>query len=305
VKGSRRRSGRSEDRPLHQARKRFGQHFLLPQWAAKVVKAIDPQPGDVFLEIGPGTGAITHPLAATGVPILAVELDRDLVRSLAPTLPRTVTLLSGDVLSVDVIAFLRGLEPQRAVDATLGAHRPIPPARYRVVGNLPYNVATPILLHLIELHRRHQLFADATVMLQREVADRLTARPGTKAYGALTILPSVHATITRLVDLPPGAFRPAPKVRSSVVRLAFGPPAVSVTNDALFERLIKGLFMHRRKTLANVLKRFAPNGLDVLARSGLDGRRRPETLSAQEIARLTDLFARDQASGDRPQASGS
>ena len=117
---------------LPRPRKRFGQHFLAPQWAAKVVAAIDPRPGDVFLEIGPGTGALTHPLAATGARILAVELDRDLVRSLAPTLPRTVTLLSGDVLSVDVIAFLRGLEPQRAVDATLGAHRPSPPTRFRV-----------------------------------------------------------------------------------------------------------------------------------------------------------------------------
>ena len=288
--------------PRARARKRFGQHFLAPAWAQKIVAAINPQPGDVFLEIGPGTGALTHPLAATGASILAVELDRDLVRSLAPTLPRTVTLLSGDVLSVDVITFLRGLEPQRAVDATMGAHRPMPSARFRVVGNLPYNVATPIVLHLIELHRRHGLFADATVMLQREVADRLMARPGTKAYGALTILPSVHATVTRLLDLPPGAFKPPPKVRSSVVRLAFGPPTVSVTSDAMFERLIKGLFMHRRKTLANVLKRFAPNGPDILARSGLDGRRRPETLSVQEIARLTDLFARDQAQGPGPRA---
>lgn len=299
------RASRPEGRPLHRARKRFGQHFLAPAWAAKVVTAINPQPGDVFLEIGPGTGALTHPLAATGARILAVELDRDLVRTLAPTLPRTVTLLSGDVLSLDVIPFLRGLEPQRAVDATLGAHRPAQPTRFRVVGNLPYNVATPILLHLIELHRRHQLFADATVMLQREVADRLTARPGTKAYGALTILPNVHATITRLLDLPPGAFKPAPKVRSSVVRLAFRPPAVAITSDALFERLIKGLFMHRRKTLTNALKRFAPNGLDILAQSGLDGRRRPETLSVQEIARLTDLFARDPAQGPRPMAQDS
>jgi 16S rRNA (adenine1518-N6/adenine1519-N6)-dimethyltransferase len=223
------------------ARKRFGQHFLAAPWAAKVVTAIAPEPGDVFLEIGPGTGALTLPLAASGLPVLAVELDRDLVQHLAPRVPRNVTLLSGDILTLEVMSYLRGLAPKPAVDAPLTADRSLRP-RYRVVGNLPYNVASPIMIHLGELHRRHRFFTDATVMLQKEVADRLIAKPGTKAYGAL------------------------------------------------FERLVKALFMYRRKTLTNALKRFAPSGVAVLERSGLDGRRRPETLTIGEIARLTGLF---------------
>jgi 16S rRNA (adenine1518-N6/adenine1519-N6)-dimethyltransferase len=266
------------------ARRRFGQHFLAPAWADKVVAAIDPRPGDVFLEIGPGTGAITLPLAATGARILAVEIDRDLVRQLAPKLPPTVTLMTGDMLTVDVIPLLRGLEPQRPLDLEPSPRQGA--RRFRVVGNLPYNVASPILIRLIDLYRRHGVFTDATVMLQREVADRLTARPGTKAYGVLTILPAVHAATTRLLDLPPGAFRPAPKVRSSVVRLTFRPPAVVIHDEAAFERLVKGLFMFRRKTLANALRRLTPTADAALARAALDGRRRPETLDLADVARL-------------------
>ena len=286
--------------PRHRPRKRFGQHFLAARWAARVVAAIDPQPDDVFLEIGPGTGAITLPLAATGAPILAVEIDRDLVQQLAPRLPGNVTLVSGDVLALDVIAFLRGLTPQRPLDRGPAVSSPPAARRFRVVGNLPYNVATPILLHLVELHRRHRFFADATLMLQREVGDRLAAKPGTKAYGALTIFPRVHATITKLLDLPPGAFTPPPKVRSSLIRLEFGPPSVTIADEAMFERLVKGLFMYRRKTLANALKRFTPASATVLTESGLDGRRRPETLTLQEIARLADFIAAAGRAGRHP-----
>jgi 16S rRNA (adenine1518-N6/adenine1519-N6)-dimethyltransferase len=278
-------AGRTTNRP----RKRFGQHFLLPGWARKVVVAVAPQPGDVFLEIGPGRGALTLPLAESGVPILAVEIDRDLVAGLAPQVPRNVTVMTGDVLTTDVLAVLSGLEPTRPPQSSPAASESA--RRFRVVGNLPYNITSPILTRLIEWHRRENLFDDATLMMQREVADRLVAKPGTKAYGVLTVMLSVHATITRLLDLPPGAFKPAPKVRSAVVRLAFGPPAVRIADDAVFERMVKVMFGQRRKTLANALKGFDATAPAILALAGIDGRRRPETLQLEEIARLAELFA--------------
>ncbi|HET9371584.1 MAG TPA: 16S rRNA (adenine(1518)-N(6)/adenine(1519)-N(6))-dimethyltransferase RsmA [Vicinamibacterales bacterium] len=270
------------------ARRRFGQHFLAAAWARKVVQAIAPEPGDVFLEIGPGHGALTMPLAESGAPILAIEIDRDLVAQLAPKLPPNVTLLTGDVLTANVISFLRGLDPQRPPAMAAG---PAPPRRYRVAGNLPYNVATPILFRLIELHRHQPFFVDATVMVQKEVGDRLAAKPGRKEYGALSILAQLHCRIERLLELPPGAFSPPPKVRSSVVRLTFTPPAVRVADDLLFDQIVKALFSQRRKTLLNALKRYDPLGPAVLQISGLDGRRRPETLQVAEIARLVELFA--------------
>lgn len=278
-------AGRQTNRP----RKRFGQHFLLPAWARKVVVAVAAQPGDVFLEIGPGKGALTLPLAESGAPILAVEIDRDLVAALAPQVPRNVTVMTGDVLTTDVLAVLSGLEPTRPPQSPSTASGPA--RRFRVVGNLPYNITSPILTRLIEWHRREGLFDDAILMMQREVADRLVAKPGRKAYGVLTIMLSVHAKITRLLDLPAGAFKPAPKVRSSVVRLEFGPPAVRIVDEPLFERMVKAMFGQRRKTLANALKGFDRTAPAVLALAGIDGRRRPETLQLEEIARLAELFA--------------
>jgi 16S rRNA (adenine1518-N6/adenine1519-N6)-dimethyltransferase len=268
-------------------RRRFGQHFLSPAWAEKVVEAIAPAPGDVFLEIGPGRGALTLPLAATGVPILAVEIDRDLVKDLAHRAPAHVTLVTGDFLRTDVIPLLTGLQPQRppTVQPT-GIAR-----RFRVVGNVPYNVSSPILFRLIDLYREHRLFTDATIMVQREVADRLVAEPGRKSYGVLTVSAQMHTRITRLLDLPPGAFRPPPKVRSSVVRLAFGPPTVRVPDDHLFDWLVRGLFSARRKTLTNAMKRLDAKGPEALTLSGLDGRRRPETLQVTELARLAEMLA--------------
>jgi 16S rRNA (adenine1518-N6/adenine1519-N6)-dimethyltransferase len=282
------RPARPPSRPAPRARKRFGQHFLAPAWARKVVAAVDPQPGDVFLEIGPGTGALTLPLAESDAPILAVELDRDLVATLATQVPKNVTVMSGDVLTTDVLAVLTGLEPQRPPAAALA---PAPQRRFRVVGNLPYYIASPILVRLIEWHRRDAVFADATVMVQREMADRLVAKPGKKDYGVLTVLLGQHARITRLLDLPQNAFRPAPKVRSSVIRLEFGPPAVRVVDEALFERMVKAMFGQRRKTLANALKSFDPTAPAVLALAGIDGRRRPETLQVAEMGQLADLFS--------------
>jgi len=277
-----------EPAPRHRPRKRFAQHFLAPQWAAKVVAAIAPQPGDVFLEIGPGAGALTLPLAARGVPILGVEIDRDLVADLAARAPKNVTIVSGNFLKSDVLPFLSGLEPQHVPG---GAPADRPRRRVRVIGNLPYNLSTPILFRLVELQQQHGAFADATVMLQREVADRLVAVAGTKAYGVLTIMLALHARITRVLDLPPGAFRPAPKVRSAVVRLEFRPSPVRINDVALLERVVKRAFGQRRKTLTNALAGLVKDPRAVVEAAGIDPRRRPETLDLPELARLVDRIA--------------
>lgn len=267
----------------HRPRKRFGQHFLAPAWAAKVVGAIAPEPGDVFLEIGPGKGALTLPLAASGAPILAVEIDRDLTRALAAQAPRNVTLIQGDVLTTDVVPFLSGLEPQRS-PAT--ASDPAPRRRVRIVGNLPYNLTSPIFYRLAELQEQHRIFHDATLMVQREVADRLAARPRSKDYGVLTVSMALVGQITRVLDLPPGAFRPAPKVRSSVVRLTFGPPPVRVPDPAFFLKVVKQVFGQRRKMLGNALKGLTPQAAEVLRSVGISPERRAETLTFAELARL-------------------
>ena len=274
--------------PRPRPRKRFGQHFLAEPWARKLVAAISPAPGDVFLEIGPGTGALTLPLAATGAPLVAVEIDRDLASRLAAQVPPNVSLITGDILSLDVLPFLAGLEPQRPPDWRGPA---TPARRYRVVGNLPYNISTPILFRLLEIHRQHGFFADATVMLQREVADRLVAAPRSRDYGVLTILLSMHARISRVLDLPPGAFVPPPRVRSAVVRLQFGPAAVKVSDERLFETVVRTVFTQRRKTLGNAVKPLGPGAIAALATSAIDPRRRPETLDLAELARLTELIA--------------
>jgi 16S rRNA (adenine1518-N6/adenine1519-N6)-dimethyltransferase len=277
-----------QSRPLqrHRPRKRFGQHFLENAWALKVVKAIAPTAGDVFLEIGPGPGALTFPLAQSGLPILAVEIDRDLVADLARRVPPNVTVISGDVLETDVVPYLTGLGTP-ASSAEAGP----PKRRFRVVGNLPYNLSTPILFRLIDLQQRHGLFADATIMLQREVADRLVAVPGRKAYGVLTVLLQRHAVVTKLLDLPPGAFRPAPKVNSAVVKLTFGASDVRVADPELFETVVKRIFSQRRKTLANALKGLVPAPDELLSSISIDRRRRPETLGLAELARLSDAVA--------------
>jgi 16S rRNA (adenine1518-N6/adenine1519-N6)-dimethyltransferase len=270
-------------------RHRFGQHFLAAAWSERVLKAIAPEAGDVFLEVGPGRGELTLPLARTGVPILAVEIDRDLSAGLAPRVPPNVTLLTGDILSLDVIPYLGGLQPQRPAEMTPGKS---PVRRVRVVGNLPYNISSPLLFWLIERARKDAAFADATVMLQREVADRLVARPGTKDYGVLTVLLRRQAEVIKVLDLPPAAFTPPPKVRSSLVRLTFHEATPRVPDEARFAAMVKGLFSQRRKMLSNAIKRFDPVlGPLALTRSGFDGHRRPETLQLEELARLAELLA--------------
>jgi 16S rRNA (adenine1518-N6/adenine1519-N6)-dimethyltransferase len=263
------------------ARKRFGQHFLERAWVEKVVDAIAPEGSDVFLEVGPGPGALTRPLAARAARVIAVEIDRDLAAALPSRVPDNVSVVTGDILAVDLAELLRPFVTLRADAASRGI---------RVAGNLPYNISSPILFKLLHFQDTSAGLRDATIMLQREVADRLAARPGTKDYGVLALSAGLRADVTRLLTLPPGAFRPAPQVTSAVVRLSFRPPPVGV-NRTVFDRLVRGLFLHRRKTLANALRGCWPVTAslgpdEALSRAELDGRRRPETLDLVEMARL-------------------
>ena len=256
-------------------RKRFGQHFLEAPWAEKLVAAIDPRPADRFLEIGPGPGALTLRLAPRIDHLTAVEIDRDIVAALTPRLPANVRLIEADFLSFDLSAlFDRG---------------PL-----RVAGNLPYNIASPILFRLIDASRRYGALRDATLMVQREVADRIEAAPGSGDYGMLAISVQLHADVQRMLTLPPGAFRPPPKVHSAVIRLTFRPPAVTLADEDLFEHMVRTMFTQRRKTIANALVPFAAGrGQDArtaLAAAGIDPRRRPETLDLSELATLANHF---------------
>ena len=266
------------------ARKRFGQHFLEPAWVEKLIDGIAPRPDQDFVEIGPGRGALTRPLAARSRSIVAVEIDRFLAGGLRRMRLPNLKVIEGD--------FLR-LSPEQLrneLGVAAGANT------VRAVGNLPYNAASPILFRLIALQRDLRL-ADAVVMLQREVAGRLTAHPGTRDYGVLTVLVGHSASVELLFTLPPGAFRPVPKVHSALVRMQFHPPDPPAKDSAVFAALVQTAFNQRRKTLANALKPFAIAVkiplLEMLAKAGLDPRRRPETVALAEWIRLADIFAED------------
>jgi 16S rRNA (adenine1518-N6/adenine1519-N6)-dimethyltransferase len=255
------------------ARKRFGQHFLEDVWVRKVIAAVSPQPDDVILEIGPGAGALTLPLARSAGLVIGVELDRDLAADLASLAPPNVRVVPGDILDVN----LAGIVPAEA-------------SRIRVVGNLPYNISSPILFKLLEAQAANPRITDATLMLQKEVADRLVAPPGTHDYGVLTVLLGRRARMTHLLTLPPGAFRPAPKVTSAVVRLDFLAEADVIPAPPTFDATVRGLFTRRRKTLGNSLAGYAgvpgATAAEWLHGIGIDPRRRPETLTIAEFVRL-------------------
>jgi 16S rRNA (adenine1518-N6/adenine1519-N6)-dimethyltransferase len=272
------------------ARKRFGQHFLERAWVDKVIRVVAPGPGQTFFEIGPGRGALTEPLAAAAARVVAFEIDRDLARELRATAPANLTVVEGDFLDVSPGRLQEALSQFKQLDPTLDAGG----IGVRVVGNLPYNVASPILFKLTELYAAGLPLADATVMLQREVADRLLARPGSREYGVLSVRIHHVADVDRLLLLPPGAFRPAPRVHSAVVRLRFHADEPAAKSRQAFAALVQGVFTRRRKTLANALLACAPASKTsisgALSRSGIDGRRRPETLEVAEFVRLSDAF---------------
>ena len=255
------------------SRKRFGQHFLEPAWADKLVAAVAATPDDTFLEIGLGRGALTSRLAPQAKQIIAVEIDRELADAVA-SYPPNVRIVEGDALEMDLASL---------VAAVLG---PV-----RVVGNLPYNVSTPILFAVLDGADEGRRFADATLMLQKEVVDRLVSGPGSGTYGTLAVQAGLVSEATRLLTLPPGAFRPPPKVTSAVVRLRFRPATVDVGDRKAFARVVRGVFLQRRKTVANALKpvarSFGVSALELLAKTGLDGSKRPEELTIEEFSRLS------------------
>ena len=261
-------------RMMSRPRKRFGQHFLEAPWVAKLIESLGARPGDTFLEIGPGRGALTKPLASRVRRLIAVEIDRDLAGALRSEVPPNVRIVEEDFLDVDIDDVLRG-----------------EPSPVRVVGNLPYNISSPILFKLLAVQDAGRRFSDATLMLQREVADRVVAAPGGRDYGALAIQVALHADVERVLALPAGGFRPPPKVLSAVVRLRFRPPAADVGDPLVFERVVRGIFGQRRKMLANALKPVADargrSAAQVLQSAGIDGRRRPESLTLEEISRVS------------------
>lgn len=271
---------------MAKTRKRFGQHFLEPAWVHKLVAAIKPGPGDIFIEIGPGRGAITVPLAARVKRLVAVEVDRDLAAALSARGQPNVSVVTADVLDVDLVAL--------AVAAVPASESAAPVCPVRVAGNLPYNISSPILFKLLEASASGR-FADAHLMLQQEVADRLVARPGTGDYGVLTLSTMVRANVTRVLSLPPGAFRPAPKVRSAVVRLEFRPPPADIDDPARLVAIVRSVFTQRRKTLANALAPYASargiEARDLLSAAQVDSRLRPENLTLADYARLSRACA--------------
>jgi 16S rRNA (adenine1518-N6/adenine1519-N6)-dimethyltransferase len=261
-------------------RRRFGQHFLDAAWSARLVEAAALLSTDHVVEIGPGRGALTFLLASRVASVTAIEIDRDLAARLRERVPSNVRIIEGDVLGIPL-------------DTLLG---PPGAGAVRVVGNLPYNVSTPILFRLLDLARTTGRLQDATLMLQREVAERIASGPGSKAFGVLSIHAQLDAAITTLLTLPPGAFTPPPEVWSQVIRLTFRTPPVSVPDRQLFDSLVRSLFAQRRKTILNTLRPLAAvRGLDarvVLQGAGLDPGRRPETLHLSELAGLADALRR-------------
>jgi 16S rRNA (adenine1518-N6/adenine1519-N6)-dimethyltransferase len=246
-------------------RKRFGQHFLHdPAVLKRIVDALAPARDDVVVEIGPGQGALTRPLLARLERLTVIEIDRDLAAALRDEFPpEKLAVVVTDVLDHDFSAL---------------------PAGARIVGNLPYNISTPILFHLAAHADR---LRDLHFMLQKEVVERMVARPSTPDYGRLSVMLQVRFELRKLFDVGPGAFRPPPKVDSAVVRLV--PLAASPACDAkLLERIVREAFSARRKTLRNALP-LRPAQYEEL---GIDPQLRPENLSPADYVRITTACAR-------------
>jgi 16S rRNA (adenine1518-N6/adenine1519-N6)-dimethyltransferase len=248
--------------------RRLGQHFLRSGSVERLLRLIAPGSGDVFLEIGPGTGALTLPLAARAARVVAVEIDAALLERLRAVAPPNVTLVGGDALAVDLAALV--------------------PAGARLVGNLPYYVSSPLLRRFLDL-RRH--VRDLHVMLQEEVARRVAARPGSREYGILSVLYALWAETDVPLRFPPGAFSPPPRVASAILRARFkSVPAARVPDGHAFERLLQQAFARRRKTLENNLQDSYPNLKEHLKLLNIEGSRRAETLSVVEFARLAEAL---------------
>jgi len=253
----------------HRARKRFGQNFLRdPAVIDRIASAIAPRPDDHLVEIGPGQGALTEALVTTGCRLDVIELDRDLVPGLlaAFSLTPNFRLHSADALKFDFSTLQQGSET-------------VP---LRIVGNLPYNISTPLIFTLLDLAG---IVRDMHFMLQREVVERLAASPGNKAWGRLGIMTQYRCRVEHLFDVPPGAFQPAPKVQSAVVRLT--PWEDSPWRDcdkAILAKVVQAAFAQRRKTLRNNLKGLID--MPRLEALGIDPGARAETLELEQFIEI-------------------
>ena len=250
----------------HRPKKRFGQHFLHdPGILRRIVDAIAPQPGQHLVEIGPGEGALTLPLLRAAGRLTAIELDRDLIEPLRDKARGSgeLTIVNADVLTVDFTALALG-------------------APIRLVGNLPYNISTPILFHCLD---HAAAIADMHFMLQKEVVERMAAVPGSKTYGRLSVMLQLRCAVEPLLRVPPGAFRPPPKVDSAVVRLT--PLPASALPDIEFGmigNIVRAAFGQRRKTLSNALSKWMSPA--TIAAAGIDPRARAEQLKPTDFVAL-------------------
>jgi 16S rRNA (adenine1518-N6/adenine1519-N6)-dimethyltransferase len=261
----------------HQAKKRFGQNFLVDEKIiSHIIAAIRPEPGDNMVEIGPGLGALTRPLLKVLDHLHVVEIDRDIITRLERDYPQDdpeakLIIHAGDALEFDL--------------ATL-------PAPLRIVGNLPYNISSPLLFHFASCAGR---IRDMHFMLQNEVVERMVAGPSTPAYGRLSVMLQYRFRLEKLFDVPPESFRPAPKVDSAIVRMIPLPAGeIEVRNEKLFAAIVRTAFGQRRKTLRNTLRGY----LDEVdfERLGIDPQLRAENLAVADFVRVAndlDAKARD------------
>ena len=265
----------------HRAKKRFGQNFLVDTSIIDhIIDSIDPQAGDLMIEIGPGLGAMTKPLLARLDRLNVIELDRDVI----PILKRNCILADqnnkdklivneADVLKFDFAAFHTDQIESNAYPAD---------TRLRIVGNLPYNISTPVLFHLLQAR---QLIRDMHFMLQKEVVDRIVSAPGNKHYGRLSVMIQAYCSAQSLFEVPPHAFQPAPKVDSAILRLVPGTPFEDqIDKFTDFEKLVRQAFSQRRKTLKNTLKSIC--GADSIEQAGLRPSQRAEELSITDFVNL-------------------
>jgi len=261
----------------HRPRKRFGQNFLHdPGTIRRILNAIDPQPGQQVVEIGPGQGAITRGLLTAVGRLDVIELDRDLIGPLSQRLAGLGDLVihNADALAFDLCALTDGER------------------RLRLVGNLPYNISTPLLFRFLD---QANCIADLHLMLQKEVVDRMCATPGSKTYGRLSVMVQSYCAAERLFVIGPGAFTPAPKVDSALVRLLpHRPLPYPIAEPALHARIVAAAFAQRRKTLRNALRQLLSGlGLDetVIETAGLDPADRAERVSVAGFAQLSETVA--------------
>ncbi len=252
-------------------KKSLGQHFLHDRGAIdKIVLAVNPQPGEHLVEIGPGQGALTIPLLRKHGALTVIEFDRDLITPLMELAEGVgdLAIIHKDVLKVD-FGKLAG------------------EGRIRLVGNLPYNISTPILFHVLE---HSEAIVDMHFMLQKEVVERMASPPGSKVYGRLSVMLQAVCKVVPLFDVPPGAFRPPPKVDSAVVRLLPKPAAdIGIADPALFENLVRDAFGQRRKTLRNAVQALCTSE-DIVA-AGLRPDARAEQLAVAEFVALANHMA--------------